>query len=214
MKRLNRSLLAATIALFAFASPLTAADHDGQRAIRYLVGTGMTGEPLPGFGLQSLCNWATVLGPTCPNEAAALNGDTIRFQGEGVLFVNPNGSPGRRMTGSGSFTHILASGGAVNGRWTAKRLLSFESWGPATEVPLPQNWIAGRAKILVLIEADGGGRNMGILDVICRLPGDAAPDQSLPEGSRLNILRMLDFPVFVFPRATLFIDLDKDNHTG
>lgn len=206
--------LFAVLAVVVMVMASTKADAQGRsdevrHALRYLVGTGMT-EGVPGVqgpdSPPALCNWAGLFGIPCPNAAQAPGGDIIKFQGEGVLFLNAVGRPSRHITGGGSFTHLLSSGDvAGTGTWTAKRLLSFEPWGPATAAPLPARFRAGLAHILVDLVSDTGMKFSGTMVVVCRLPGDAGP-AGLGEGSYLSIHGGLNFDTMLLG-ATLFIDL-------
>ena len=59
----------------------------------------------------------------CPAITMASNGDTLEMSGGGTLSIHP-----KSVTGGGTFTHHFAGGGSLSGTWTAKELLSFNSY--------------------------------------------------------------------------------------
>ena len=173
-------------------------NNSAEVTYRYLVGAGLT-------QLGSVCD----VGIPCPTAAMASNGDTVTIIGEGKLSIQRKQGKPESVSGGGSFLHTNAAGGVVAvGTWTAKRLLSFESFGPG--VGTPPTWEGGLARIQVQLAPDSGaGKAEAILEVGCLLPG-IAPHPGVPEGVKLNVLGLLNFDLAIEPRATLFINLGDE----
>jgi hypothetical protein len=97
----------------------------------------------------------------------------------------------------------LASGEVVVGSWTAKKLLSFESFGPSPctfampcsfglpppldPLGLPESWEAGVAKMKIRLVVDGTGKKYdAVLGIFCNLPLAAVPVDHF-EGIRVDV---------------------------
>ncbi len=158
----------------------------------------------------------------CPDMATpgeSFSGETndqsIEIKGNGTLSVNAaNGMP-NTVTGGGFFIH-KSGDEAVVGRWEAKELLMFETYGPGDAALLAAAfpdvdtsvWRTGRALILVRLENEKGEVTDGILEIGCRLPGNPGVSGTI-EGIRLVVGGGgLNFNVAADPRATLFVDMN------
>lgn len=197
----RRSLIAVLVMALAMVGVMGASadDNDTQITYRYLVGSGLT-------ELGPVCN---PVGVPCPPAAMASNGDTIEISGEGKLSIRQENGKPRSVTGGGSFLHKDATGDVLSvGTWTAKKLLSFDPFGPG--VGTPPTWEAGRAQIRVRLVDDVGGTEAdAVLEVGCHLPENPGPPGTI-EGVRLNVRGGLDFNQAIEPRATLFINLGAE----
>ena len=159
------------------------ADSEDQ-TFRWLAGAGVVDFPAPGTDVCDLV--------LCPDIATSFNSESIEIRGEGTLRVGRGGEP-KDVDGGGVFTHNFAAGGSASGTWKAKRLLMFDSYGPGPG--FPEAWNAGRALILVRLEA-GGMQADGILEIGCRLGPPGGPGggiQGTIEGVRLVLSGGLNF---------------------
>lgn len=175
--------------------------ENGQKTFRWLAAAGVVDFPNPG---DTVCD----LGVTCPDMAAAANGDTIEITGEGTLRVDKDGEA-KKVDGGGTFTHNFFGGGSGSGTWEAIELLMFDAYGPDLTTPLPEAWNSGRALILIRLKA-GGMEADAILEIGCRLPGSPGVPGTI-EGIRLLISGGQNFNMETDPRSTLFIDI-TDQH--
>jgi hypothetical protein len=135
---------------------------------------------------------------TGPPRAMADNGDTVAISGHGTLSVHA-----KAASGGGTFTHRNAAGKVlVSGTWTARDLLSFNSYG--TSPGLPAIFEGGAALIRVhLTPAAGGPGFDAILTVACLV---GKPPAGAAEGVRLNVQDVLNFNKTVAESGqTLFI---------
>lgn len=213
------------LAAFAFAvvTAGTASAHDwnnGDRGdtgeFRWLASAGMH---LGGF----LCD-----GPTpCPDAALAEDGNLIEIVGEGTLRIR-RGRP-KKVHGGGSYRQTDMYGNITGlgvGTWTAKKLKSFESFGPSMILLL--SFEQGEALIEIrMVSESGKMRAKATLLLGCLLPEPFTPAPAeVIEGIRLSVKGGQNFDMAPpdlffgsppFPpmtatsnRATLFIRLDDD----
>ena len=175
------------------------ADSDSGK-FRWLAGTGMTD-----FGF--VCS----LGTPCPDAAmASSNGDMIEITGEGTLRIH-EGKP-KQVRGAGSYRHTDAMGNLVDlGTWTARKLLSFESFGPSNI--LPANWSQGRALIRIhMVSQFGDMEAIATLELGCRLPDPVTPTPlGTIEGIRLDVKGGPNFDIATDPRSTLYLQISDDD---
>ena len=137
-----------------------------------------------------------------PDIARAGNGDTIEFTGTGTF------TPGsRRATGFGFFVHKNVAGDTLAvGSWTATRLLSFRSFGSASQQGEPQEYEGGRASIRVHLAPLGAeSGNDAVLLVNCLL---GSPPAGVEEGIQLRVRGGPEFTEQV-SGETLFINLGR-----
>ncbi len=200
MKKLLHCVVIAVLATAMTAMlGLTAASADSDSGkFRWLAGAGMTD-----FGF--LCSFPT----PCPDAAeASSNGDMIEITGEGTLRIQ-NGKP-NWVRGAGSYRHTDDVGNLVDvGTWTARKLLSFEDFGPSTI--LPAEWRQGRALIRILMVSRSGDMEaIATLELGCRLPNPVTetPEGTI-EGIRLDVEGGLNFDFEIDPRSTHFIHISK-----
>lgn len=142
---------------------------------------------------------------TCPDSAqASSNGDVIDLTGEGKLRIH-EGKP-KQVSGGGSFRHMDADGNLIAlGTWTARKLLSFESFGPSTS--LPANWSQGLATMRIhMISQSGDMEGIGTLTIGCLLPSPVTiPPPEVFEGIVLDVQGGPNFDLTLGPNATLFL---------
>ena len=179
---------------------LTAASAQSDSGnFRWLAAAGMHD-----FGF--LCLGAT----PCPDAAEATsNGDMIEITGEGTLRIQ-NGKP-NWVRGAGSYRHTDEFGNLVDiGTWTARKLLSFESFGPS--MTLPANWMQGRALIRIhMVSQSGDMEAIATLELGCRLPNPVTPTPTgTIEGIRLDVEGGLNFDFATDPRSTLFLQISNE----
>ncbi len=135
----------------------------------------------------------------CITSATSFFGEQIEIQGSGELDVKGKGA----VSGKG-FWRTDGDGG----RWKAKKLLMFDSYGPGDVCCNEPVWRSGRA--LILIELSGsGGKRSAVLEVGCRLDGDV-PNDGLGvgetiEGVRLTVEGGLNYNIAADPSITVFI---------
>ena len=159
----------------------------------------------------------------CPAMAAAgesvsgvTNDQSIEMKGNGTLSIDAaNGTP-ITVTGGGFFVHKSGEGDdeeSVVGSWEAKELLMFETYGPGDAILLGDRfpdldttaWRTGRALIMIHLKDERGEEADAILEIGCRLPGNAGISGTI-EGIRLLVGGGgLNFNVPADPRATLFV---------
>ncbi len=179
---------------------LTAASADSESGkFRWIAASGMTV-----FGFSCLGP------PPCPDAAVAENGHMIEITGEGTLRIH-EGKP-ERVRGTGSYRHTDSLGDLVDvGTWTARKLLSFEDFGPSTS--LPANWRQGRALIRIhMVSQSGDMEAIATLELGCRLPNPVTPaPPDAIEGIRLNVKGGPNFVIAIDPRSTLFIQISDDD---
>ncbi len=180
---------------------LTAASADRESGkFRWIAASGMTV-----FGFSCLGP------PPCPDAAEATsNDDMIEITGEGTLRIQ-QGKP-TQVRGGGSYRHTDSLGNVVDvGTWTARKLLSFEDFGPSTS--LPANWRQGRALILIhMVSQSGDMEAFATLELGCRLPDPVTPSPpGTIEGIRLDVKGGLNFDFAIDPRSTLFIQISDDD---
>jgi hypothetical protein len=129
-----------------------------------------------------------------PNFGVAPNGDQIAIEGEAEFSVNPNA-----VTGSGSFTHMNASGMVLaTGTWQATGLIDYQPYGCGVVFgdPLPPNFCGGRVTMKVMLTTPLG-ELPGILTVICVIgpnpPNSIISNGDRSEGATLNVLGVINF---------------------
>ena len=158
----------------------------------------------------------------CPDMATpgespsgVANDQSIEITGNGSLSVNAADGTPNTVTGGGFYIH-KSGGEAVVGRWEAKQLLMFETYGPGDANLLAgafpdldtSAWRTGRAIILVSLENERGEVPDGVLEIGCRLPGNDGVSGTI-EGIRLVIGGGgLTFNIAADPRSTLFVDMN------
>ena len=151
----------------------------------------------------------------CPAMATAaasasgiLNDQSIMIKGSGTLSIDAVDGTPFAVTGGGFFIHKTGED-SVLGTWEAKQLLMFETYGPPGAEHLAENpdrkaWRTGRAFILVHLVDENKEEADAILEVGCRLPGNAGISGTI-EGMRLVISGGLNFNEVPNRRATLFV---------
>ena len=186
------------------------ADNGDDLEFTYLVSPG---RPLVSDACDQ--NDADTSFANCPDMATASNGETIEIKGSGTLSVDAEDGEPDDVDGGGEFVHKIGSD-SFGGTWEAKELLMFDTYGPAgddfiaVDPEVREAWRTGRALILVHLVYDGGMEADAILELGCRLPGNAGVSGTL-EGMRILISGGLNFSDAADPRATLFIALDDDD---
>lgn len=153
-------LILAFAAALAMAVSLPGADRvsadNGKATIEYFIGT------LP-FA-------------NAPNISESANGDTIEVIGRGSFSLDKDG----RISGRGSWSHRNAAGVLLaRGTWTARRLLSYETYGPQEAVNgfvLPRGSEGGLALIGVRMRPDGRERAFDAFFAVDCLLGDEVQD--------------------------------------
>lgn len=124
-----------------------------------------------------------------PNVAMAPNGDTVAVTGMGTFGVHP-----KSVSGGGTFTHTLASGGTLTGTWTATKLRSFQPYGCGVVfgTPLPENFCGGRVLMRVTLVPDAAPSLsfQGRLWIYCLIGN---PPASASEGIRLSVPGLINF---------------------
>ena len=164
----------------------------------------ITASAMTVFGLT--CDIGALIGDLCPDMAvSSLDGSTFELTGEGKFSLRGRHSrrgPGK-VSGGGSFLMRLATGEVLVGTWTAKKLLSFESFGPSPctfampcylglpppldPLGLPESWEAGVAKMKIRLVVDGTGKKFdAVLGIFCNLPLAAVPAGHF-EGIRVDV---------------------------
>ena len=166
---------------------------------RWLAASGLTV-----FG--TACDVGSLVGDLCPDKAVSSeDGSTVEISGEGRFRLRDDDEGSRRgkITGGGSFAVRRADGELLVGTWKARKLLSFESFGPSPctfihpcslglpdplePLGLPESWEAGVAWMEIRMKVDGTGEKLrGILGVFCNLPLVVVPTDHF-EGIRADI---------------------------
>lgn len=133
-----------------------------------------------------------------PSIAKAGNGETIETTGTGAISLHP-----KWAIGGGTFVHRDASGNILeSGTWEAVKLLSYQSFGPASpSLGLPPGSEGGRALIRIRLLVDGTPLHEATLWVTCKLGN---PPRNSFEGIRLAIQDGVNFNKEV-SGGTLFI---------
>jgi hypothetical protein len=127
-----------------------------------------------------------------PNFGTAANGDMVTITGHVDFSVNPNSAEG-----SGTFTHT-ASGGTVQGTWSATGLIDYQSYGCGTilgDPSLPDNLCGGKVKVRVTLSTPFG-QLPAIMTVICIIgpnPPDSAFGDKRSEGAMLGVPGVINF---------------------
>ena len=118
------------------------------------------------------------------NESAvamASNGEKIEVTGNGTFVIES-----KTITGSGRFLHKDKNGNILgNGTWTAKSLLSFDSWSSVTSQELTKGPEGGRAFILIRLSPNSGGPALDGILMLEHVLGKSPKNST--EGIRLNI---------------------------
>jgi hypothetical protein len=173
------------LAILLCTSPLAAQSNDNNFLV--LLGSGF------------LCDPGDV--SACPATAKSNQGDSYEMSGAGTLEVQ-----GKSVRAAGSYTHRSPSGNVLEtGVWLAGELVSFNSYGSATNALPRQGWASGLTLLALkrlrmpsgpvptgglavlrirLTPLQGRSRN-AVLQVNCAL-GDIPGERSV-EGIRLSI---------------------------
>ncbi len=118
------------------------------------------------------------------NESAiamASNGEKIEVTGNGTFVIES-----KTITGGGRFLHKDKNGNILgNGTWTAKSLLSFDSWSSVTSQELTKGPEGGRAFILIRLSPNSGGPTLDGILMLEHVLGKSPKGST--EGIRLNI---------------------------
>ena len=126
-----------------------------------------------------------------PNTAVAPNGDTVAITGEGEFSVFPNS-----VEAEGEFVHRNSAGTVLaSGTWSAKSLLTYQSYGCGVLFgdPIPPDLCGGKVSMMVQVTPTGTALQIpAILTVFCVI-GDHVPG-SAEEGVRLNVQDIINFP--------------------
>ena len=152
------------------------------------------------FGIpEGECTDAPPVPDFCITSATAFFGESVEIQGSGDLELDLHGND-HKVTGNGFWRTDRG-----RGRWKAKKLLMFDSYGPGDVPPNEPAWRSGRA--LILIELSGAdGTRSAVLEVGCRIAGnDGLGVGETIEGVRLTIEGGLNYNIAADPRITLFI---------
>jgi hypothetical protein len=153
-------------------------------------------------------------GPTCRPEAVAgdtagafdWGGGSIAIQGSGEIKVSKKGK-GKHVNGGGLFAQFDHWGNRFSsGKWKAKKLLSFDTYGEDNDTPLPDGWEAGRVLILIELKPEGGKKIDAVLEIGCRLPGNKGIFGTI-EGVRVFVDGGLNYNLAADPKSTLFVNL-------
>ncbi len=186
------------IALVLFAVPSIGDAREARRAsaeqetrFDYLFGGTAFGIP------EGECTDAPPVPDFCITSATAFFGESVEIQGSGDLELDLHGDD-HKVTGNGFWRTDRG-----RGRWKAKKLLMFDSYGPG--VGVSPDWRSGRA--LILIELSGArATRSAVLEVGCRLPGnDGLGEGETIEGVRLTVEGGLNYNNADDPSITLFI---------
>jgi len=128
------------------------------------------------------------------NFGVAPNGDQIAIEGDAEFSVDPNA-----VEGSGSFTHMNASGTVLaSGTWRASGLIDYQSYGCGVVFgnPLPPNFCGGRVAMNVMLTTPLG-ELPGILTVVCVIgpnpPNSIISNGDRSEGATLNVPGVINF---------------------
>ncbi len=201
MKRLLHFVVIPVLAtaLTAMLGLTTASAASTSGKYRWLAAAGMTE-----------LGFACIGAPPCPDAAEAMsNGDIIEITGEGTLRIQ-KGKP-NWVRGAGSYRHTDENGELVDvGTWTARKLLSFEDFGPSST--LPPEWRQGQAFIRIRMVSDSGDMEaIATLELGCRLrdPVTVTPAGTI-EGIRLDVKGGLNFDLEDDPRSTLYLQINDD----
>lgn len=190
-------VLATALTVMLGLTAASAASDSGN--FRWLAAAGM-------HDFRFLCLGAT----PCPDAAEATsNGDMIEITGEGTLRIH-KGKP-KQVRGAGSYRHTDSLGDLVDiGTWTARKLLSFEDFGPSST--LPPEWRQGQAFIRIHMVSDSGDMEaIATLELGCRLPDPVTPTPAgTIEGIRLDVEGGLNFNMEFDPRSTLFLQITNE----
>jgi hypothetical protein len=152
-------------------------------------------------------------GPTCRPEAVAGDtagafdgfGGSIAIQGSGELKIDKKGKP-KHVSGGGLFAQFFDSGAFSSGTWKAKKLLSFDPYGEGDRSEVPAGWEAGRVLILIQLKPEGGKKVDAVLEIGCRLPGNAGIVGTI-EGARVFVDGGLNYNLAADPKSTVFVNL-------
>lgn len=148
-----------------------------------------------------------------PNISRSANGDTIEVIGRGSFSLANEG----RITGRGRWSHRNAAGVLLaKGTWTARRLLSYETYGPQEAINgfvLPRGSEGGLAIIGVRMRPEGTGRSFDAYFTVDCLLGDEIQDGA-HEGTTVDPTtgpgKRRNFSVKV-EGLTLFVRNDDEN---
>lgn len=200
-RKLRSLVLTAAVGLVLI--PLAGQNAWAHRPIEYrwLAASGLTL-----FG--PVCDVGALINDLCPDKAESTKDlSTLEISGEGrfqVISSRPgDGFRPQKITGGGSFAVRRLGGDVLIGTWTAKKLLSFESFGPSPctfaapcflglpapldPLGLPESWEAGVAWIKIQLKVDATGERFhGILGVFCNLPLVVVPEGHF-EGIRAHV---------------------------
>jgi hypothetical protein len=141
---------------------------------------------------------ATIEFAVFESVAQASNGDTVEIDGAGSFTLHPKSVSGdapaiEAALGSvpRTFTHRDASGDVLaSGTWEPTKLLSFHSFGPATQEQidafggLPPGSEGGKVKFKVALFVDGVHVHNGIVTIVCLL---GVPPKNAEESTLLLV---------------------------
>ena len=191
MKKATLTLGAGLILLTGWLLVPGIASAEQETRFDYLFGGTACGIP------EGECTDAPPVPDFCITSATAFFGESVEIQGSGDLELDLHGDD-HKVTGNGFWRTDRG-----RGRWKAKKLLMFDSYGPG--VGVSPDWRSGRA--LILIELSGArATRSAVLEVGCRLPGnDGLGEGETIEGVRLTVEGGLNYNNADDPSITLFI---------
>jgi hypothetical protein len=142
---------------------------------------------------------ATVEFGAYPSIARAASGDTVELAGEGSFTLQPKSASGDAPQIAAAFgfvprtfTHRDTDGYVVaEGTWEPTAVLSYQSYGPATEEQaaefggLPRGTEGGKMQIKVALYVNGEHVHDGIITIVCLL---GVPPRNATEATLLKVL--------------------------
>ena len=141
---------------------------------------------------------ATIEFGTLESIARADNGDTVEINGTGSFTLQPKSASGEAPaveaafgTFPRTFTHRDAAGAVLgSGTWEPTAVLSYQSYGPATEEQnaefggLPPGSEGGKVQFKVALYVGGVHVHDGIITIVCLL---GVPPRNADEATLLLV---------------------------
>jgi len=166
------TLLAALLLSVGLVVPSVALGHSSKAAYDWHIGDAL----LQSFGFP------------VGEQAIAPNGDVVTIEGTGSFSAD-----GKWASGGGTFSHhMVASDATITGTFTADGVISFQSYGCATE-GLPANFCGGLLKLAITATPDFAPsvHLAAALTINCEI-GPNVP-ASVVEGVRVNVYDVINF---------------------